>query len=142
MVISFPNVIAFGGALLLVMAAFGHLPQRRALALWELVVAGSVLFTPYAVALLYGAFTIYLVNLRRRDPRASCGCFRGDGPVTWLVVGRAVFFAIGAAVEPGVPLPLALAGGFVLAMAGWLLPELAGVIRQPLGGTRTVEKLQ
>ncbi|QFZ21260.1 MauE/DoxX family redox-associated membrane protein [Saccharothrix syringae] len=121
-----------GGALLLVFAALGHARDRRALAALEVVVALSAVVTPYAVAALYAAFAVYLVRLKVRRPGAPCGCFRDAGPVTWATVGRAVVFAVGAAVEPAVPLPIALSGGFVLAMAGYLLPELAGAF----GGSR------
>ncbi|MFC6087822.1 MauE/DoxX family redox-associated membrane protein [Saccharothrix lopnurensis] len=117
-------MFAVGGALLLVFAALGHRRGRRALAALEVAVAVSVVVTPYAVAALYAAFTVYLVRLRKKRPGAPCGCFRGEGPVTRVVVGRAVVFAVGAAAEPAVPPLIALSGGFVLAMAGYLLPEL------------------
>ncbi|MFD7659912.1 MauE/DoxX family redox-associated membrane protein [Actinosynnema sp. NPDC059797] len=126
-------MFAVGGALLLVFAALGHLRGRRALAALELVVAASVVVTPYAVAVLYAAFAVHLVRLRKRRPGAPCGCFRGEGPVTGWTIGRAVVFAVGAAVEPAVPPLIALSGGFVLAMAGYLLPEVAGLLRPPLG---------
>ncbi|MEU5696214.1 MauE/DoxX family redox-associated membrane protein [Actinosynnema sp. NPDC020468] len=135
-------MIAAGGALLLLSAAFGHRRNRRALAFLELVVAVSVFVTPYPVAVLYAGFAGYLVVLRRRSPGAPCGCFAGEGPVTRWLVGRALFFAVGAALEPATPWLIALTGGFVLAMAGWLLPELTRVVRQPLRHTAPVEEVQ
>lgn len=129
----FEPVFAVGGALLLVFAVLGHLCGRRALAALELVVAASVVVTPYAVAVLYAAFAVHLVRLRKRRPGAPCGCFRGEGPVTGWTIGRAVVFAVGAAAEPAAPPLIALSGGFVLAMAGYLLPEVAGLRRPPLG---------
>ncbi|SES41601.1 MauE/DoxX family redox-associated membrane protein [Actinokineospora terrae] len=132
------GTVAAGGAILLLLAAFDH----RWLAAVELTVAASVFLTPYAVVALYAAFTFYLVDRKRRHPGTPCGCFRGEGPVTWLVVIRAAFFAVGAALEPEVPVALALAGGFVLAMVWWLLPQLTSVVRQPLGHTRAVKQRQ
>ncbi|GAA3015128.1 hypothetical protein GCM10010483_70060 [Actinokineospora diospyrosa] len=108
----------------------------------ELAVAGSVVATPYVVVGLYAAFTFYLVDSKRRRPGAPCGCFRGEGPVTWLVVGRSAFFAVGAAVEPEVSTIVALAGGFVLAMVWWLLPQFTGVVGQSSGQARAVEERQ
>ncbi|GAA3030141.1 hypothetical protein Aglo01_36760 [Actinokineospora globicatena] len=136
------GTVAAGGAILLLLAAFDHATDRRWLAGLEVAVAASVFGTRYAVVVLYAAFTFYLVDRKRRRPGAPCGCFRAEGPITWLTVARAVFFAVGAAVEPELPVAVALAGGFVLAMVWWLLPQLTGVVRQPLGHARAVEKRQ
>ncbi|WP_157440326.1 hypothetical protein [Actinokineospora inagensis] len=136
------GAVAVGGAILLVIAAIGHVRGRWWLAVAELTVAASVVLTPYAVVALYGAFTFYLADRRLRRPGSPCGCFRGEGPVTWLVVGRAAFFAIGSTAEPAVQSTLALAAGFVLAMTWWLLPQLTGVVGKPLGYAGAVEHRQ
>ncbi|GAA1296991.1 MauE/DoxX family redox-associated membrane protein [Saccharothrix xinjiangensis] len=132
-------MFAVGGALLLVFAALGHLRGRRALAVLELVVAASVVVTPHAVAVLYAAFAVHLARLKKRRPGAPCGCFRGEGPVTWWTVGRAVAFAVGAAAEPAAPPLIALSGGFVLAMVGYLLPQVADLRRRPSGAGGTTD---
>jgi hypothetical protein len=88
-----------------------------------------------AQALLYMAFTGYLWVVRRLRPAAPCGCF-GAEPVTWLVVARSGLLAgvtvaaIAARAEiaalPAAFRPVCLAGGVVVAMAGWLLPAMTG----------------
>jgi hypothetical protein len=99
------------------------------------LVAPSVIVAPLvAQALVYAAFTGYLGVVLRLRPAAPCGCFGTDEPVTWLVVVRAGLFgggALGAALlgadvaaMPAAVRLLCLAGGFVVAMAGWLLPVL------------------
>lgn len=101
-----------------------------------LLTAPSVADAPLAAqACGYGGFTAYLAVLRRRRPSAPCGCFGTDGPVTWVVVARAGLLAGGAAgaallgaqvaAMPAAARLPCLAGGVVVAMAGWLLPVLA-----------------
>jgi hypothetical protein len=90
-----------------------------------------------AQAALYATFTAFLWMVLRRRPAAPCGCFGAAERVSRLVVTRAGLLAaatIGALV-PGAQfamLPmtsrlLCLAGGFVVAMAGWLLPVLTNL---------------
>jgi hypothetical protein len=113
----------------------------------ELLIGGSVaalaLAAPSAAvaplaaqSALYAAFAAFLWVVRRRRPGAPCGCFRPAEPVTWLVVARAAVLAgaTAGALVPGAGLAAlpaslrlpCLAGGFVVAMAGWLLPALVG----------------
>jgi hypothetical protein len=121
-----PVAAALGGAELLVGASV----------LAVLLTAPSAAVPPLAAqACGYGGLAAYLAVLRRRRPGAPCGCFGTDGPVTWLVVARAGLLAGGAAgaallgaqvaAMPAVARLPCLAGGVVVAMAGWLLPVLA-----------------
>jgi hypothetical protein len=85
-----------------------------------------------AQATLYALFAGYLVMLRARRPGAPCGCLGADEPATWLTAGRAAVFAAGSGAAAGVSAAftaapaqwrlVCLAGGFVAAMAGWLVP--------------------
>jgi hypothetical protein len=104
-------------------------------------VVAAVLFAPLralgpltAESVLYAAFAANLSVARHRRPAAPCGCFATDAPLSWAAVLRAGLLAGGTVVTaalgghvaalPATVRLLCLAGGLVVAMLGWLLPEL------------------
>ncbi len=84
-----------------------------------------------AVAAVFVTYGLYLVRVRVRTPAAPCGCFGGGGGITAAVIARAWLFgaAAAAAAVLGTPAsPVArlwpLLPAAVIALMGWLIPEL------------------